>query len=602
MKTISGVVVAMLMAISGSAQIVKGTTVEGTTTTVKGQGIYCGDVEMKVTKAADGINYLYDKDRKISVLIAAPLPSLDSLAAQGLLYDKIYVDGQSTDDAEAYIQSILGKYSKNIDVSQYLEMAEVGNSKSDFHGYRLKSITISQMKTAEGLEYPAAATQPLYLRVACFHPKNRWSSLYDIYRDCPTATPISIADSETYDRWAVIPEEGATLVVDIVPNEDAASRRGSKELTKLAHFQTNFVPNESGVTEIDADGLKATINYERSASPLVDAYTAMVNIYDYYKNTFGRQSFDGQGEPVYLMTYLPGGEAAPASDIDMPFPRFVYNIEQSNAFATSDYYPYVIVSGTGGLHLEGTELIRLLPLVERSMMCHEFTHLVTKTTAKLSSSETSEGAALNESFSDIMAISMMKTSEYGYGPDTPWIVGGKGLALGKSNLRNLADPKASTDGLTPQPDTYEGQYWENTDKYIRMGVQNKFYYLLCEGGKGTNDKQVDYDVTGIGIEKGVQIAYLTLTKYCSPESNFSNIRESWLKAAQELHGENSIEAQTVAQAWTAVGIEGSSPTGINTVTVDDKSDDWYRLDGQRLTAKPTAKGVFIHNGRKIVNR
>jgi hypothetical protein len=29
-------------------------------------------------------------------------------------------------------------------------------------------------------------------------------------------------------------------------------------------------------------------------------------------------------------------------------------------------------------------------------------------------------------------------------------------------------------------------------------------------------------------------------------------------------------------------------------------DAWYTLDGRRLTGKPTAKGLYINNGRKVV--
>ena len=30
------------------------------------------------------------------------------------------------------------------------------------------------------------------------------------------------------------------------------------------------------------------------------------------------------------------------------------------------------------------------------------------------------------------------------------------------------------------------------------------------------------------------------------------------------------------------------------------SDYWYSLDGRRLSGKPTQKGIYINNGRKIV--
>jgi hypothetical protein len=30
------------------------------------------------------------------------------------------------------------------------------------------------------------------------------------------------------------------------------------------------------------------------------------------------------------------------------------------------------------------------------------------------------------------------------------------------------------------------------------------------------------------------------------------------------------------------------------------SDAWYTLDGRRLSGKPTQKGIYINNGKKIV--
>ena len=41
-------------------------------------------------------------------------------------------------------------------------------------------------------------------------------------------------------------------------------------------------------------------------------------------------------------------------------------------------------------------------------------------------------------------------------------------------------------------------------------------------------------------------------------------------------------------------------TGIDTVTTDTADDTWYTLDGKKLNAKPTRKGVYVHRGKKIV--
>ena len=49
--------------------------------------------------------------------------------------------------------------------------------------------------------------------------------------------------------------------------------------------------------------------------------------------------------------------------------------------------------------------------------------------------------------------------------------------------------------------------------------------------------------------------------------------------------------------------DGSSElTGIISITADQRSTDGstYTLDGRKLNGKPTAKGVYIQNGRKVV--
>ena len=48
-------------------------------------------------------------------------------------------------------------------------------------------------------------------------------------------------------------------------------------------------------------------------------------------------------------------------------------------------------------------------------------------------------------------------------------------------------------------------------------------------------------------------------------------------------------------------IDGSNPTGIDE-TVNGKSvnSKSYTLDGRRLIGKPTARGIYINNGKKVV--
>jgi hypothetical protein len=563
--------------------------VEGKSVKVKGQGVYCGEVEMDVTQGADGKYYLYDSKRKICTLIGASLPSLDDLAANGTLRDYIRTEEDGPADDEEYIKEVLDA-EKTFDATAYLKTGEVANSTSDFYAYQVKSITIEQL-TKDGQDYMPTAESPSALRIALYYRQNKWTPFYEYLIPEVEEAPVVLDGDEVSQIRIAIPVEGATLEINIVDEE------GEDLPVSLRAF---FVPDASGVTHIDADGIKATITYEKGGSPLVDAHWGMMRVYDFYKNVFGRDSYDDKGATIYNIIYTPGySSGKDGMDFDDPMPRLLYNMAQCSAEARSDWYPPVMIYGMGGqiLDLEtGMPGPYIRAFVELSIMCHEFTHIVTKNTAQLSSSIPSEGGAINESFSDIMAVSLVKNDTYGVGSQSPWIVGGQGLIIGKDNMRNLENPKISGD--VPQADTYHGENWDKLDKYKMMGVQNKFYYLLCEGGKGTNDNGDSYDMTGIGIDKGMRIAYLTLTKYCSSETDFSTISKCWQQASEELYGKDSAETQAVIRAWAAVGIGNADVTGIEEINgLPTATEVYYDLQG-RMLQTPPSKGIYIKKSGK----
>ena len=563
--------------------------VEGKSVKVKGQGIYCGEVEMDVTQGSDGKYYLYDSKRKICTLIGASLPSLDDLAANGTLRDYIRTEEDGPADDEEYIKEVLDA-EKTFDATAYLKTGEVANSTSDFYAYQVKSITIEQL-TKDGQDCMPTAESPSALRIALYYRQNKWTPFYEYLIPDVEEAPIVLDGDEVSQIRIAIPVEGATLEINIVDEE-------GEDLPVL--LRAFFVPDASGVTHIDADGIKATITYEKGGSPLVDAHWGMMRVYDFYKNVFGRDSYDDKGATIYNIIYTPGySSGKDGMDFDDPMPRLLYNMAQCSAEARSDWYPPVMIYGLGGqiLDLEtGMPGPYIRAFVELSIMCHEFTHIVTKNTAQLDSSIPSEGGAINESFSDIMAVSLVKNDTYGVGSQSPWIVGGQGLLIGKDNLRNIENPKISGD--VPQADTYLGENWDKLDKYKMMGVQNKFYYLLCEGGKGTNDNGDSYDMTGIGIDKGMRIAYLTLTKYCSSETDFSTISECWQQASEELYGKDSAETQAVIRAWAAVGIGNADVTGIEEINgLPTATEVYYDLQGRMLQAPPS-KGIYIKKSGK----
>ena len=393
--------------------------------------------------------------------------------------------------------------------------------------------------------------------------------------------PYEINFQELFEQ---VPPEGGILY--LVMSTDDEEVMGDT----LAVLQ--FVPDESGSFELTNDRIGIAFNYEKAGHPIADIHWGMAKTLDFYKEVFGRDSYDGNGSPVYNLYYnLPEYEDS--------FLAFAID----NAAALSSNAPYPMLYGTGGLSLTGA----IRPVVELSVMAHEFTHIVTGHTADLEYS--GESGALNESFSDIFGISVKKYATNA----ADWYIG-EGLMLNEeggltSNLRNMADPKNSMDGEDPNPDTYEGEYWVDIDEmdlddggvHTNSSVQNKWYYLLTDGDKGTNDNGFAYDVKGIGIEKSREIAYLTLTSYATSESDYAAIRMASQEAAEVLYGAGSNELKAVADAWDAVGVAESDITGIERIyETDAQAGRIFDLQGRALPGLPTEAGIYIINGKKVV--
>lgn len=194
---------------------------------------------------------------------------------------------------------------------------------------------------------------------------------------------------------------------------------------------------------------------------------------------------------------------------------------------------------------------------------HEFTHAVTEFSAGLIYEN--ESGALNESFSDIFGSSIeffaQADDRLTYPGSTPgmadWLMG-EDFWLSSTALRDLRNP-SSEDTLVEgrqQPSLYQGRYWysgtdDNGGVHKNSGVQNFFYYLLSEGGAGTNDG-VAYSVPGIGLTNAEQVAFRALTVYCTANTDYRDVRLAWLSAAEDL---NPDWVEIVAATWEAVGLQ-----------------------------------------------
>ena len=279
-----------------------------------------------------------------------------------------------------------------------------------------------------------------------------------------------------------------------------------------------------------------------SNNPALDVHWGMEQTYDYFFNTFQRNGYDDMG-----------GEVTNIYDL-----AFIANFVPALQFNAAAMEDGIMIYGTGGT-MDGDFFN---PFVSLDCAAHEFTHMVT--TASVGTDGEGlvyegESGALNESFSDIFGTCI----EFYANINPNWTIGEEIVPGGM--MRSMSNPNVSSGALFPaQPDTYKGDYWANTSDisqendnggvHTNSGVQNFWFYLLCEGGTGINDLGNAYAVDGIGMDHAQHIAYRNLITYITPTSTYFDSYLGSLQAAEDLYGNSSAEYTAVQQAWYAVGI------------------------------------------------
>ncbi|MBO9584276.1 MAG: M4 family metallopeptidase [Flavobacterium sp.] len=328
-------------------------------------------------------------------------------------------------------------------------------------------------------------------------------------------------------------------------------------------------PSDEIITEfVDEDNVWNELHNKDHDEVAIDIHWGMQKTIDYFAEKFNRNSVDNKGMTVFGLAHL-------GKNVD-------------NA------------SWTGGWAQFG-DGVDNAPYVGLGITAHELTHAVTQFSAGLI--YRGESGAMNESFSDIFGIS----TEFYVGKDSKekiWLLGDELYKHG--SMRNMANPKAQN-----QPDTYGGKNWanptvltfDNGGVHINSGITNYWFYLLCEGGKGTNDNNQSYDVKPIGLAKAEKIAYLTLTEYLSPSSNFYAMRQASLMAVEDLYGLNSEEYKQVTNAWYAIGVGSSfSDKQISIVSIENPTVECGSLNGNEpFYVKVKNTGSAIIKADEILN-
>ncbi len=288
-----------------------------------------------------------------------------------------------------------------------------------------------------------------------------------------------------------------------------------------------------GIVTLNArsgEGFSTYVDYVQDELPFINednkagvgVHWATEKTYDFFLETFNRNSFDDKGGAI------------------ISYAEWNVEGEQINAFWSGGFAAYGAGDG---------ENIGSYGAID--VVGHEITHGVTQYSANLVYQ--GESGALNESFSDIFGTAV---EFYAEGNDKGDWLGGEDFNMGSGATRSMENPKEYSN-----PDTYQGIYWINVQEeddfggvHTNSGVQSHWFYLLCEGGSGMNDDSITYNVSEIGLDDATAIAYRNLTLYLLPDSKYHEAALYSVQAAIDLFGEESQQVQSTMDAWEAVGI------------------------------------------------
>lgn len=233
----------------------------------------------------------------------------------------------------------------------------------------------------------------------------------------------------------------------------------------------------------------------------VDANYYAKQVYDYYKQTFGRDSYDDQGSPILSFTHVN---------------RYGGQDNRNNAAWIGDKMIYGDGDGRTFTALAGAN----------DVVAHEITHGVTQETANLE--YRNQSGALNESFSDV----------FGYFVDNEDFLMGEDVYTPNRSgdaLRSMSNPERF--GQPAHMNGYVRTAEDNGGVHTNSGIPNKAAYNTIQA---------------IGIQKSEQIYYRALTQYLASNSDFRDAKAALYQSALDLYGQST--ANQVGEAWSNVGV------------------------------------------------
>lgn len=250
----------------------------------------------------------------------------------------------------------------------------------------------------------------------------------------------------------------------------------------------------------------------------LDVHWTMEQINDLMYGTFGHNSYDhGNHSILSIINTESRGKFYPSGDI------FTFGI----ASGSNVYKPF------GSVDIIG----------------HEYGHALLFKSSGLDDTGSTK-AAIHEGLADIWAIIIEKhiTPSANY-----WKFGEQIMAIGNSCIRNFQSPNDAT-AYTQISSTYGCGLFNSTDSHIKGGLLPYWFYLLVNGGSGTNGLNNNYQILPVGFDLAEQVIREATFEpyYLHNCSSFQDVASALVEAAEVCS--NNFITEQVENSLYAVGL------------------------------------------------
>ena len=382
-------------------------------------------------------------------------------------------------------------------------------------GEFMKKIMQYERPGVESVYYPVGFNNYRFCFKVVIRPNMRDEWIYYIdaysgkivekYNNTPIAGPAKGTGRDVFNVQRTVDtyeENGIHYMVNATkPMFNAASFTGSISVYD-AKNNKNFHTGAS----IDL----ATSSSSQWNNP--QAISAMYNaslVYDYLRQTFNRNSFDGNGASMLAIVNVPDEDG---TGYDNAF--------WNNQFVALGNGNVMFSSLAGGL----------------DVIAHEFGHAVVSQTAKLEYKN--QSGAVNECFADIFGAMVDRAN---------WTIGETVIKnrtyYPTGALRDMSNPHNGGKSISDacwQPVHVSEMYLGTEDNggvHVNSGIPNYAFYTYA---------------TATSKDKAEKVFYRALSNYLTPVSKFIDLRIAVMQSARDLYG--NTDAQLLANAFDKVGI------------------------------------------------